>query len=1039
MKKIYSFLVSALMAAGASAALPAKNVEAYKTSADFSLAKISDARPLDVKLERSEKKLDVKKHAGKNVLNFKPVERKSRVNKVLEDDGMQWETIGEADYYDAISVAPYAGFERPVYKVEIQESQVQNGYYRLVNIHENNPMVGDDGFSVSDPEEDSFMIINTIDMGAPVMTDCIYNITDPSQDNGDYHVDFAATSEEQLGTFDEGVIIIPAGTIAVGLGVWPSDIWELDDDYNIVIPDEYSDKVFFTDQDLVIVLPGATYDPNAAKKDYSFMMVQDHLCAGDDNKARFGFAGGKDIVTYKCIIAGGQYPVSEGNLDDVAQNGDELESGYYYNLNLNKAGWYTVFVVGLNEAGERVAGDGLYYYSYAHNPEEWTSLGNVLFTDDTFGPLYGLEDANPVEVEILVNKENSSLYRLVNPYAKNQLVEEAGIILHSNHNHYLDIDATDPDKVSIKEMPIGVSINTTDGTEHITILAISGKFANNKITFPERMVGVGTYGLGDIGPWLANKSGNFSVEFPCTLTVKAFDTANDVPVAAATVTVGEDKAETNENGEAKFTLFGVIGTKVPVTVAKDNLYWYGEADFTETAEAWAIAELSVPSIINVKAVDKNSEPVAEAYVSAAGRTVITDENGEVKLPLNNVAGTKVPVTVMKDYMFWEGEADFTEQNEVNLTAELKNPDCTLTVIAVDKDYEPVAGAFVNVGIHEVETDENGRAVINVGDVIGTVLPVTVMKDYMFWEGEADFTEGMERTVIAELKNPDCTLTVIAMDKDGEPVAGAFVNVAGKEAETGENGRAVINVGDVIGTVLPVTVMKDYMFWEGEADFTEGMERTVIAELKNPDCTLTVIAMDKDGEPVAGAFVNVAGKEAETGENGRAVINVGDVIGTVLSVTVMKDYMFWEGEADFTEGMERTVIAELKNPDCMLKVKVVNEESEPVVDAKVVAGDKEEVTNENGEVTIAMGDVIGTKVAITVIKEGYDNGVGEADFTETAEPFVIITLNGKTNGLTLSIIEDNNDIKVYDLNGRHVENPAIGNIYIINGKKVRIME
>ncbi len=951
-------MVSVLIAAGASAALPAKMVEAYKTSGNFSLAEITNAKSLDVKLEKSESKLEVKKHAGKNVLNFKPVERKSRVNKVLEDGGYLWETIGEVDYVDAITVAPFSlwdGVPAQTFKVELQESQAQNGIYRLVNIHDNNPNVSEDrGLQLADPEGDSYIRFNVLD-GSPVIDECEYNLLDPFDYEYQYKV-----SQISFGTFEDGVVIIPAGCLAVGLGIEPWDVMEFDDDSNPVIPDEYSEKVFLNDQDLVIVLPGATYDPNAGKKDYSFGLYQESICADNDNNILFAFEGGKDIATYKYFIADGQYPINENNLNVVATDGRDIPlSDNAYGFSDLPYGWYTLFVVGLNEEGERVAGDGLYFYSYAHNPEEWTSLGNVLFTDDTFGPLYGLEDAESVEVEILVSNENPSIYRLVNPYVNNSLVKAyaPAIALHEEHNHYIDIDVTDPEAVFINDVPIGVNVTGQDVS--LCSDGPTGKFINNKITFSQKGLLTGLFGGEDDGYYYANQNGRFAVEFPSTLTVKAFDMANEVPVAAATVTVGEDKAETNENGEAKFTLYGVIGTKVPVTVTKDNLYWYGEADFTETAEAWAIAELSIPSIINIKAVDKNSEPVAGAYVSAAGRTVTTDENGEVKLPLNNVAGTKVPVTIYKDYMFWEGEADFTEQNEVNLAA--------------------------------------------------------------------------------ELKNPDCTLTVIAMDKDGEPVAGAFVNVAGKEAETGENGRAVINVGDVIGTVLPVTVMKDYMFWEGEADFTEGMERTVIAELKNPDCTLTVIAMDKDGEPVAGAFVNVAGKEAETGENGRAVINVGDVIGTVLPVTVMKDYMFWEGEADFTEGMERTVIAELKNPDCMLKVKVVNEESEPVVDAKVVAGDKEEVTNENGEVTIAMGDVIGTKVAITVTKEGYDNGVGEADFTETAEPFVIITLNGKTNGLTLSIIEDNDDIKVYDLNGRHVENPAIGNIYIINGKKVRIME
>lgn len=114
MKKLYSFLASALVAVGVNAAMPAK-VAADKVSS-VAQGDITNVIPLKVNMTKAEG-MQVKKHTSVNPLIFK---EKKGVAKVLSNDG--WETLGEADFYDAITVTPLSdwGVERAVYKVEIQ-------------------------------------------------------------------------------------------------------------------------------------------------------------------------------------------------------------------------------------------------------------------------------------------------------------------------------------------------------------------------------------------------------------------------------------------------------------------------------------------------------------------------------------------------------------------------------------------------------------------------------------------------------------------------------------------------------------------------------------------------------------------------------------------------------------------------------------------------------------------------------------------------------------------------------------------------------
>lgn len=744
-------MASALVAVGVNAAMPAK-VAADKVGS-VAQGDITNVTPLKVNMTKAEG-MQVKKHTSVNPLIFKEKKGASKVNKVLSDGGMEWQTLGEADFYDAITVTPLSdwGVERAVYKVEIQESQEQPGVYRLINIHANNPYIGEDMCSLADPDGDSYMIIDTTnpDMG-PYMQVCNFNLLSPTKEEENECI----VEQINFGSFEDGVIILPEGSICIGLGASAQAYITWDDEGNIIIPEEYKESAFLTNEDLVIVLPGATYDPNAEPEpelDYSFNMIgQTDICASDNNQILWGFEGGADIKSYKYGFFEGKFRASEDNLAFVAQNGNDINADSYLST-LPGAGWYSIFVVGLNEAGERVAGDVRYYYAFAHNPEEWTSIGHVMFTDDTFGPLYGLDDeVAPVKVEVLESKTKSGLYRLVNPYATHALADENpdAIICVTDPNHYLDIDASDAENVTISEVPIGVSVLR----EPVSVFSIeNGTLVDNKISFPVRGLGVGIYGEQEYGTaFYANLNGRFTVELPCTLKVHALD-AEGNPVEGAVVYAGETEGVTDANGDADVELFGVIGTKVYVTVSKDYMFWEGEADFTESQEAWIIAELKEPACtLTVKAINADYEPIAGAIVNVKGEEKETDETGTVVFTLEGVMGTQVAVSAYKDYMYWEGVADFTEGMEAWVFAELKNPDCTLSVKVVDVDYEPVADAIVIANGVEATTAENGSANLEVGDVLGTVVTVKVTKDgYKDAEVEADFTETMEANVVVTL-------------------------------------------------------------------------------------------------------------------------------------------------------------------------------------------------------------------------------------------------------------------------------------------------
>ena len=380
---------------------------------------------------------------------------------------------------------------------------------------------------------------------------------------------------------------------------------------------------------------------------------------------------------------------------------------------------------------------------------------------------------------------------------------------------------------------------------------------------------------------------------------------------------------------------------------------------------------------------------------------------------------------------------------------LADAPATLTVkVMVGED--PVEGAMVTFQEKDYTTDENGEVKIEGIDgpsVIGKMVPFTAYKDgYDVFEGEADFSEGLEAYAVANLVEAQATLTVkVVTGEDMDPVEGAMVYVGEKEAATDANGEAKftgLSALEVLGKMVDYSVYKDgYEYFEGKADFTETMEGYAIAQLTAAEASLTVKAIYGEGV-VEGATVVFNNQEYTTDENGEVKVTGlygPDFLGQKFPVSVYKDgYTPFEGEADFSETQDAWVIAELEAEIATFTVKVMDGD-EPVEGAVVTFMGEEYTTDQTGSVkvnNIFAPDVIGKMVDFTVSKAGYITYSGKADFSETQDASEVVEFQKDDSGIESIFINGvDGDTKVYDLQGRRVLHPRKGQIYIVNGHKV----
>lgn len=227
-----------------------------------------------------------------------------------------------------------------------------------------------------------------------------------------------------------------------------------------------------------ISLPGAV-----APKDYS-VKISNAGCS-DDNKFVFDLVFGADAETYKLFVGKGDYDASPENYQYIAANSQNVfnaseSTSISFDASSNPDGIYTVFAVTVDENDTFQKGSRSYFYVVNDNDDQWTTLeGKAVYTDDILATIYSNHEVTtPHEVTIQENKTTPGYYRLVNPYAA-PYEFAANNDATCTHNHYMYINASNPQKVYIEEAPIGVEYD--DGA--MAVMSLANLFM--QIEYPE--------------------------------------------------------------------------------------------------------------------------------------------------------------------------------------------------------------------------------------------------------------------------------------------------------------------------------------------------------------------------------------------------------------------------------------------------------------------------------------------------------------------------------------------------------------------------
>jgi gliding motility-associated-like protein len=399
--------------------------------------------------------------------------------------------------------------------------------------------------------------------------------------------------------------------------------------------------------------------------------------------------------------------------------------------------------------------------------------------------------------------------------------------------------------------------------------------------------------------------------------------------------------------------------------------------------------------VTITVVDENGDPIEGAIVTIDGEDYVTDENGQVTIELPD---GEYDYTVNAD-----GFEDFTGTitvvgEDVDETVTMTTETHTITIIVVDENGDPIAGATVTINGEDYVTDENGQVTITLPD--GTY-NYTVVADGYHNNGGTITVEGedVEETVnMVPETEPTHTITITVVDENGDPIAGATVTINGETYTTDENGQVTVTLPD--GTYNYTVVAEGYHN-NGGTIIVDGEDVDETVTMTTETHTITITVVDENGDPIEGAIVTNDGEEYVTDENGQVTVVLPD---GEYDYTVNAD-----GFEDFTgtitvdgEDMDETITM---TPEThTITITVVDENGDPIEGATVTINGEEYVTDENGQVTVVLPD---GEYDYTVNADGFEDFTGTItvdgeDMDET------ITMTPETHTITITVVDENGD-------------------------------
>lgn len=157
-------------------------------------------------------------------------------------------------------------------------------------------------------------------------------------------------------------------------------------------------------------------------------------------------------------------------------------------LPVSEEGDYTIVAVGFDE-GINPVYTGSYTFEFTSVQKEtmWEAFSEADYTDGIMCSIFTAAEPMTWPVQVEQHKETPGLYRLVNAYRDYPYNEPADLV---NGNHYIIIDATDPDAVVFEESSLG----TDWGHGNITAINQAQVIIDAGNATKEQLIQYGYYG-----------------------------------------------------------------------------------------------------------------------------------------------------------------------------------------------------------------------------------------------------------------------------------------------------------------------------------------------------------------------------------------------------------------------------------------------------------------------------------------------------------------------------------------------------------------
>lgn len=559
------------------------------------------------------------------------------------DEAGEWVKVSTGIWYEGPLAARFTDVDAAQWDVDIYQNESKPGWIRL------NPYTADTPpaqllgaaneawleICVADPQKAYFL-------DWTVFNSFLY---------GSYCPENGWSGTSGYGNLTDGVLTFPAGTV-VYLG---------------------SEGYYMLNGEIKIVLDKSTYVDYTVSADVPF-------CSTSADQ-HVSFTKSDAISTVKMVALEGYYPMNDNNASVVAAQGTDVTPYVGQQVSLGLPGpnaEYSVLYVGLDADGNIKAQGVKYTFIVDDDSSKWTPIGEATYTEGIISEMF--TDVDPVDLTCTIEEsvERPGYYRLVNPYQTSQFA-----VSHT-HNHYLYIDATDPNHVYVEPSALGVYINSNFGEaatqswgyQYLDDVAtgetrgVWGKLENGVITVPAFRIQLSAYqdaawlNLFDFTVDPAQAASSFKVVLP-----------KQVPSSLSLISVVDGQAEVLPlvlesdgvfSGEIEvnspYFYFAELETETPAentaallaAVSGAKRYWGaeepnkevtegGEFNFVEAAEpnAFKVAtDKELPLAIKLS-LDFTKGTLAVQSVQTGVESVNADNTGSEAVEYFNLQGMKI--------------------------------------------------------------------------------------------------------------------------------------------------------------------------------------------------------------------------------------------------------------------------------------------------------------------------------------------------------------------------------------------------------------